>query len=176
MPVTGPQRSLFLACLGLGCACLVLLDLVFAPAALAPTPDGATDAAAPSAAIAPSAPPSASIQITVPAAARVPTIIARFDSAATEPADEAAIRALARAMIEDHASAVVLEGHSDTIGGDDYNHQISLARADWVKARLVELGVSGERIETVGLGATRPLHSDVDAQASVNRRVEVRWK
>ena len=177
MAVSGPQRALFLACLAVGFACLVLLDFVFVPAVYAPgsEPDdaGAAPAVVPAAS---SAPAVASVQVTVPAAARVPTIVARFDSAATEPADQMAIRTLARAMIEDHAAEIVLEGHSDTIGGDDYNHEISLARADWVKARLVELGVSAERIETVGLAATRPLHSDVDAQASVNRRVEVRWK
>lgn len=176
MRVTGPQRSLFLASLGTGVACLLLLDLVFVPAAYAPDdepPDAAVDVAPPPA---PSARPSASVAVVIPAAARVPTIVARFDSQAKEPADEGTIRALARAMIEDHASAIVLEGHSDTYGGDDYNHEISLARAEWVKARLVELGVSEDRVETVGLGATRPLHSDSDAQASVNRRVEVRWK
>ena len=177
MRVTGPQRSVFLASLGTGLVCLLLLDLVFVPAAYAPVddaPDAATvDVVAPSL---PSARPSASVTVVIPAAARVPTIVARFDSQAKEPTDEGAIRALARAMIEDHATAVVLEGHSDTFGGDDYNHEISLARAEWVKSRLVELGVSEDRVETVGLGATRPLHSDSDAQASVNRRVEVRWK
>lgn len=176
MLVSGPQRGLFLACLATGVACLVVLDAVFVPGLDGPEPTPA-DAGAPfEAAVASTVPSAAPSQASVPAAARVPTIVARFDSAVTEPADEMAIRALARAMIEDHASAIVLEGHSDTIGGDDYNHEISLARAEWVKGRLVQLGVTAERVETVGLGATRPLHSDVDAQASVNRRVEVRWK
>lgn len=78
-------------------------------------------------------------------------------------------------MIEDHDARIVLEGHSDTHGGDDYNHDISLKRAEWVKSRLVELGVSADRIETSGLGATRPLRSDLPDAESVNRRVEVRW-
>jgi len=115
------------------------------------------------------------VRVTVDPAARVPTIVARFESEVTEPADESAIRALATAMIEDHNVRVVLEGHSDTRGGDDYNHEISLKRAEWVKSRLVAMGVSADRIETSGLGATRPLRSDEPDAASVNRRVEVRW-
>ncbi|MDF2697649.1 MAG: OmpA/MotB domain protein, partial [Labilithrix sp.] len=114
-------------------------------------------------------------RVFLPAPARVPTIVARFDSASTEPTDQAAIRALATAMIEDHDVTIVLEGHSDMRGGDDYNHTISLERANWVKSRLVALGVSADRIETVGLGATRPLRSDEPDAPSVNRRVEVRW-
>jgi OOP family OmpA-OmpF porin len=78
-------------------------------------------------------------------------------------------------MIEDHDARVVLEGHSDLRSGEDESDEISLERAEWVKGRLVELGVSAERIETVGLGATRPLRSDEPDAASVNRRVEVRW-
>ena len=178
MWIARPQQRLFLASLGTGVVCLLLLDLVFVPAGYAPDEsprDAAAEARRP-AVPPPPDPPSPSPTVVIPAAARVPTIVARFDSQAKEPADEDAIRTLARAMIEDHGSAIVLEGHSDTYGGDDYNHEISLARAVWVKNRLVELGVSTDRIETVGLGATRPLHSDSDAQASVNRRVEVRWK
>lgn len=178
MLVAGPQRRLFYACVLVGFSSLLSLDLHFAPMSLATgdVPDGGP---APSntpagAASAPEAGPPP-LRVVIPAPARVPTIVARFDRAAKEPTDPSAIRALATAMIEDHDVAIVLEGHSDTMGGDDYNHTISLERANWVKARLVELGVSPDRIETVGLGATRPLRSDDPDAPSVNRRVEVRW-
>jgi OOP family OmpA-OmpF porin len=177
MLVAGPRRGLFFACLLVGFGSLFALDLFFAPAAI--SADLAPDAApttAPAGPTAPSADASAPVaRVVIPAPARVPTIVARFDSASTEPADQAAIRALATAMIEDHDVTIVLEGHSDTRGGDDFNHTISLERANWVKSRLVALGVSADRIETVGLGATRPLRSDEPDAPSVNRRVEVRW-
>jgi outer membrane protein OmpA-like peptidoglycan-associated protein len=186
MFVAGSQRGLFLSCLGVGVGCLLLLDFCFAPAAIAVEgeagahpPDRATSDPRPSvaknASASVDAPAASAVRVVLDPAARVPTIVARFESEAKEPADDAAIRALARAMIEDHSVKVVLEGHSDTRGGDDFNHEISLRRADWVKSRLVELGVSGDRIETVGLGATRPLRSDEPDAQSVNRRVEVRW-
>jgi len=178
MIVRGPRRGLFLACLTVGVGSLLALDLHFAPAALsadtASDPAaGATGAEGPRPTGDAAATPPA--RVVIPAPARVPTIVARFESASKEPVDQATIRVLATAMIEDHDVTIVLEGHSDTRGGDDFNHTISLERANWVKARLVELGVSGERIETVGLGATRPLRSDDPDGPSVNRRVEVRW-
>ena len=193
MLVGGPQRGLFLTCLGTAACSLVALDFCFAPAAF----EGRETEAVPNASAPSSAPPppptsppppvarqpepTASMTATVgrapivPAMARVPTIVARFETESSQPSDESGIRALAAAMVEDHEATVVLEGHSDTRGAENYNHQISLARAEWIKRRLVELGVSPDRIETVGLGATRPLRSDdPDAQA-LNRRVEVRW-
>ncbi|MBX3225541.1 MAG: OmpA family protein [Labilithrix sp.] len=177
MLVAGPQRGLFLACLFVGIGSVLALDLHFAPQAISAesTPDTtpAPPARAPGAADGGAAMPAA--RVVIPAPARVPTIVARFESASKEPLDESAIRVLATAMIEDHDVTIVLEGHSDTRGGDDYNHTISLERATWVKSRLVALGVSAERIEAVGLGATRPLRSDDPDAPSVNRRVEVRW-
>ncbi len=180
MLVVGPQRTLFGACVIVGFLSLLSLDLYLAPASLAggATEDAAAGAAPviASTAISDAGASAVAMRVVIPAPARVPTILARFDSASTEPSDQSAIRTLATAMIEDHGVSIVLEGHSDTRGADDYNHTISLERANWVKARLVELGVSPERIETVGLGATRPLRSDdLDAPSSVNRRVEVRW-
>jgi OOP family OmpA-OmpF porin len=190
MLVAGPQRGLFLACLGLGAYSLVTLNLQFAPLVLSGGSAGAIEPArvvtppqAPSVrprtneeiVDVPPAEPQATLKQALPAAARVPTIVAKFDSQAKEPSDLSGVRALATAMIEDHETSIVLEGHSDTLGGEDFNQTISLQRAEWVKSRLVELGVSPERIETVGLGATHPLRSDLPDAQAVNRRVEVRW-
>lgn len=186
------QRSVFLGCLGVGVSCLLLLDLWFAPAALsaseemamATTPSGSpltSDPRSPASkganrdVPAPLSPAPSAVRVVLDPAVRVPTIVARFESESKDPSDDVAIRALARAMIEDHSVKVVLEGHSDTRGGGDFNHEISLRRAELVKSRLVDLGVSADRIDTVGLGATRPLRSDEPDAQSVNRRVEVRW-
>lgn len=179
MLVQGPQRGLFLGLLAAGASSLLALDVVFAPAAFgSPEADAAAEpppsVSAPATPSAPLVPPPTTSAPRVPPQARVPTIVARFDREAKEPSDQSAIRALAAAMIEDHDATIVLEGHSDTIGAQDYNTDLSLERAMWVKSRLVDMGISPERIQTEGLGSTRPLREDMDAQA-VNRRVEVRW-
>ncbi len=185
--VVGPQRRIFLGALFVGILSLLALDLHFGPNAFDEDPTHPLDAGTvptsePDPVARPTATgssqmgaPSSTVRVTVDPTTRVPTIVARFESEAAEPTDESAIRALATAMIEAHDSTVVLEGHSDLRGGDDYNHEISLRRAEYVKARLVDLGVSADRIETSGLGATHPLHSDIPDAQSVNRRVEVRW-
>jgi outer membrane protein OmpA-like peptidoglycan-associated protein len=181
-----PQRSVeLLACFAVGVVCLLALNLHFAPQAIAESaaaerPSSSSSSkpvpVSPSQTMAAAVDSSASAPAArIDPASRVPTIVARFESESTEPADLSGIRALAAAMIGDPEARVVLEGHSDLRGNDEYNHDISLGRANWVKARLVDLGVTGERVQTVGLGATRPLrHREGEAQA-VNRRVEVRW-
>jgi len=70
----------------------------------------------------------------------------------------------------------VLEGHADRNGDRAYNRTLSLERARWAQARLVELGVPAERVEVIAHGADRPLtDSAVDAAVASNRRVEARW-
>jgi OOP family OmpA-OmpF porin len=188
MLLAGPQRGLFLACLGLGVFSMLTLNFQFAPAVLGATLETAnagptTHASQPAPRLpkneeivdVPPAEPSPAARPALAAAARVPTIVARFDRESKEPTDMSGIKALATAMIEDHDATIVLEGHSDTFGAENFNHTISQQRAEWVKQRLVELGVSAERIEAVGLGATHPLRSDSPDAQAVNRRVEVRW-
>jgi outer membrane protein OmpA-like peptidoglycan-associated protein len=76
--------------------------------------------------------------------------------------------------------SISIEGHTDSRGDDAYNQRLSLARAEAVKAYLVEKGVAAGRLRTVGLGETRPVApnanadgSDNEAGRQQNRRVEV---
>jgi len=66
----------------------------------------------------------------------------------------------------------VVEGHTDARGSELYNAQLSEDRATSVKAYLLELGVSRERLTAIGLGETQPRTDDgLDDE---NRRVELR--
>ena len=65
-----------------------------------------------------------------------------------------------------------IEGHTDAVGGRDYNLDLSRRRAQAVVDYLVGKGVDRSRFDVVGYGFDRPL-SGVAATASVNRRVEV---
>lgn len=69
-----------------------------------------------------------------------------------------------------------IEGHTDSFGGADYNAQLSLARADSVKRWLAEtMSIDPARIDTRGLGSTRPLApvSGTVEEQQLNRRVEI---
>lgn len=71
-----------------------------------------------------------------------------------------------------------IEGHTDLVGGDDFNIQLSQKRADSVKDYLVKsMRMDPERIITRGYGKTQPLvlQGDADAQAP-NRRVEIKMR
>jgi outer membrane protein OmpA-like peptidoglycan-associated protein len=67
-----------------------------------------------------------------------------------------------------------LEGHTDSVGGDDYNLTLSQQRADAVRDFLVEQGVPVANISAVGLGKSDPVASnDTAAGRQQNRRVEL---
>lgn len=66
---------------------------------------------------------------------------------------------------------VRIEGHTNEVGAEDYNRELSQQRAEAVKQLLISNGVSADRIQAVGLGFDKPLSSD--RRAAVNRRVEI---
>ena len=69
---------------------------------------------------------------------------------------------------------VLIEGHTDSVGKDDYNLALSQKRADSVKAKLVGEGIKAGRITTVGYGKKFPVASnDTKAGKAQNRRVDV---
>jgi outer membrane protein OmpA-like peptidoglycan-associated protein len=69
---------------------------------------------------------------------------------------------------------VLIEGHTDSVGKDDYNLTLSRNRADSVKDKLVGGGIEAGRITTVGYGKKFPVASnDTMAGKAQNRRVEV---
>ena len=66
------------------------------------------------------------------------------------------------------------EGHTDNIGGDSKNQQLSARRAASVKAALVERGVAAARLQTTGYGRAVPkATNDTIAGRARNRRVEL---
>jgi outer membrane protein OmpA-like peptidoglycan-associated protein len=72
------------------------------------------------------------------------------------------------------AAEVVVIGHTDTLGADDYNDQLSLDRADAVKHQLVALGFDGAHIKVEGRGKRDPEVPTADGVSQPrNRRAEV---
>jgi len=52
---------------------------------------------------------------------------------------------------------VEISGHTDSKGSDEYNQDLSLRRAQSVKSWLVQRGIAGDRMKTVGKGEKEPL-------------------
>lgn len=77
-------------------------------------------------------------------------------------------------MLKDSPVNVVLEGHTDAVGGESYNKKLGLDRAEAVKRALVKSGVKEDTLSTVSFGETRPkLEGDTEEARAANRRVEV---
>ena len=75
---------------------------------------------------------------------------------------------------DDGKTTVTVIGHTDSVGSDAYNLQLSQARADSVRHALVREGVDPGRIQTVGLGKAHPVSdNNTPASQAMNRRVEV---
>lgn len=69
---------------------------------------------------------------------------------------------------------VYIEGHTDSVGSESLNYQLSQRRADSVKSYLVGQGIQAARISTTGLGEGTPVASnDTATGRQQNRRVEV---
>ena len=67
-----------------------------------------------------------------------------------------------------------IEGHTDSVGGDDFNQQLSERRADTVRDFLAEQGVPASTITARGFGKTQPVASNDTAEGRQrNRRVEL---
>jgi outer membrane protein OmpA-like peptidoglycan-associated protein len=120
-----------------------------------------------SAAAAPSAP-------ATPSALSLPVQF-EFDSATLLPAAQEQLDALAEGIKRlPAARAVVIEGHTDASGSDEYNQMLSRRRAAAVKRYLVQThGIDAHRLHDVGRGELRPVDG-LDPNAAENRRVEFR--
>src|SRR5215813_6822100 len=67
-----------------------------------------------------------------------------------------------------------VEGHTDSVGGDEYNQQLSERRAGAVRDYLVGQGIPADAIVSRGLGKTQPVASnDTPEGRQQNRRVEL---
>jgi outer membrane protein OmpA-like peptidoglycan-associated protein len=74
----------------------------------------------------------------------------------------------------DPASKIVVEGHTDSVGGVAMNQTLSLKRAEAVRDELIAQGVSGTRVSVEGFGPSRPVaDNDSPAGRANNRRVEI---
>ena len=67
-----------------------------------------------------------------------------------------------------------VEGHTDSVGTDEYNQQLSEERANSVRDYLVSQGVASDAVTALGFGKTRPVTDNTtEAGRQQNRRVEM---
>lgn len=98
-----------------------------------------------------------------------------YNSADISTASMPSVQALGKALSNPslRGSTFVVGGHTDAIGSEAYNQDLSERRADSIKRYLVDkFGIAGADLVTVGYGKSKPKDAN-DPMNPANRRVQV---
>lgn len=91
-----------------------------------------------------------------------------------KPGAAGTLEQIAKFMRKHPERRVLIEGHTDARGPEDYNLQLSERRAAAVRDALIQRQIDPRRIETIGFGETYPIgDNDTAAGMQKNRRVEI---
>jgi outer membrane protein OmpA-like peptidoglycan-associated protein len=98
-----------------------------------------------------------------------------FNKDTLKPESEPVLKQIVQAMTDNPDWKLTVEGHTDNIGGDSYNLDLSKRRSEAVKQTLVsQYGIASDRLLTGGFGASRPVESNDTLEGRArNRRVEL---
>jgi len=81
---------------------------------------------------------------------------------------------LAQFLKDNPKKQILIEGHTDSVGSESFNMELSRNRAAAVRNALSNRGIAMSRMETEGFGKSRPVSSnDTAAGRQQNRRVEI---
>jgi outer membrane protein OmpA-like peptidoglycan-associated protein len=102
-----------------------------------------------------------------------PAVAFRFDSADLTDLGKGQVYLAAQRLKEKNDLTVVIEGHADKVGNEDYNRKLGQRRAQVVMGELSSQGIDPSRMSAASIGENTPL-IDQDSQwaRAVNRRVE----
>jgi outer membrane protein OmpA-like peptidoglycan-associated protein len=98
-----------------------------------------------------------------------------FNKDTLKPESEPVLKEIAQAMTDNPDWNLTVEGHTDNVGGDPYNLELSQRRAAAVKQSLVsQFNIAADRLLTGGFGASRPIETNDTLEGRArNRRVEL---
>jgi outer membrane protein OmpA-like peptidoglycan-associated protein len=97
-----------------------------------------------------------------------------FNSDRVKPDAQTNLRNLAASLGKYPNSSLLIVGHTDAVGSDDFNKGLSERRAISTASYLIGQGVASSRLRTMGLGESEPIApNDTDMNMAKNRRVEV---
>ena len=101
-------------------------------------------------------------------------VVFDFNKASLKPESDSVLQRVMAFANKDAALKLEVQGHTDNVGGDAYNQQLSEARSKSVMTWLVQHGVAATRLTFKGFGKAQPVASnDNDEGRAKNRRVEI---
>jgi len=96
------------------------------------------------------------------------------DSAALKPQFFEVLDSVALVVLEFDRTVLIVDGHTDSTGSAEYNHELSGRRADTVARYIVNQGVAPVRVESYGYGEQYPVATNNTPEGrNQNRRVEL---
>ncbi|WP_258103746.1 OmpA family protein [Marinoscillum sp. MHG1-6] len=115
-------------------------------------------------------------KVTEPIASRVEFESIEFDNGRSEMKEEmyADLNKVVNFLYDNPSFKLIISGHTDSYGTDEFNLQLSKDRAKNIRDYIVEFaGVEAIRVEWEGYGNTRPIVEEhTEADMALNRRVE----
>jgi len=101
------------------------------------------------------------------------TVHFAFDSAAVVEAEESKLIIVSEALKSDPSAKLLIEGHCDERGTEEYNRALGERRALALREDLAKAGIDSERMRTISYGKDKPVETSHDEAAwSKNRRGE----
>lgn len=78
-------------------------------------------------------------------------------------------------LIKENGQSLILEGHTDSVGSQDYNFSLGLKRSESVEQYLMNAGVKKTALTTISKGQQQPIASNITAEGrKENRRVDIK--
>ena len=97
-----------------------------------------------------------------------------FNKADVKPAMQMQLTKIAKALAAVPDQTLLIEGHTDSIGSNEYNLSLSESRAQSVQKILLDGGIAAERMEIKGYGESKPIADNATPSGQAqNRRVEI---
>ena len=101
------------------------------------------------------------------------TVHFAYDSAVVRKSEKANVQSVADALGRDASTKLLIEGHCDERGTEEYNRSLGERRALALRQALAKIGVDPSRIRTISYGKDKPADPGHDESAwSKNRRGE----
>jgi peptidoglycan-associated lipoprotein len=101
------------------------------------------------------------------------TVHFAYDSAVVRKGEKANVQSVAEVLSRDASTKLLIEGHCDERGTEEYNRSLGERRALSLRQALAKIGVDPSRIRTISYGKDKPADPGHDESAwSKNRRGE----
>lgn len=103
----------------------------------------------------------------------IPDVNFDFDKANLNDLGRGRVRQISQLLSSVPSLKIVVEGHTDYKGTDEYNDKLGSRRAETVMKELSELGIDPARMSTISYGESKPVFTEEEDWArAVNRRVQ----